>query len=396
MPAKKVLMLTPQTPYPPDQGAAIRNYSFVRYLGSNPNYELSLLTFRRPHEKELPSILNDYCKFVQGIEFPGSRSKVIRLRDMLLSSKPDLTRRLASLAFEEALASMLEKFKPGIILCEGLEMTPFVSPLMANKLVLDEHNAEYLLQKRIYQTDWKTPAALYSLVQARRLARYEARLLSQFKTIAVSEADKQALQKLNPASSIAVIPNGIDLEEFKPTPNLTAQPDTLVFSGTMDFKPNVDAVCWFAREILPLIRQKRPQVRFVIVGRRPTPAVQNLARLGNIEVTGEVADARPLVQESQLYVVPMRMGGGVRFKVLEAMALGKPVVTTAMGADGIDLVPNQHAVVASDPQAFAQAVSSLLNDPNRQAALASAGRTFVEEYFDWRKIVPRLDEVLLG
>ena len=409
----KVLLLTPQTPYPPDQGAPIRNYSFVRYLGQNPAYELSLLSFARPGEDPANTParaeLAKYCRQVELVPHPAARSKAARLRDSLFSPLPDLAKRLASPEFEAALAKLLQAETFDVIQCEGLEMAPFVlacrSRLTA-RLVLDEHNAEYLLQRRIFEQDWQSgwkrrPAALYSRLQAVRLEKYERMALEKFeRAIAVSEPDRAALAALVPPGAVsrrvAVIPNGIDLAEFSADSGPEEQPDTLVFTGTMDFRPNVDAVSWFAREVWPQILDRKPAARFFIVGRRPAPAVTALKERPGIYVTGTVADARPYVRQSALYIVPMRMGGGVRFKVLEAMAMGKPVVTTGMGADGINLTPGQEAVVADTGEEFARHILELLDDPARRAELAKAGRRFVEEKFDWRKITPGLDEVLTG
>ncbi|HEX2911360.1 MAG TPA: glycosyltransferase [Chloroflexia bacterium] len=409
----RVLLLTPQTPYPPDQGAPIRNFAFVRYLGSNLRYELSLLTFARPGEDPEKSparaVLKEYCRNLTLVPHPPARSKPARIAALATSRQPDLTRRLASPLFEAALLSLLRAEKFDVIQCEGLEMAPFLLDQLIKlpqkpRLVLDEHNAEYLMQRRIFENDWQAgwkrrPAALYSLLQARRLARYETASLAAFdRVIAVSEADRQALAKLGPARNpLIVIPNAIDLVEFSPSDGEgLEQPDTLVFTGTMDFRPNIDAVSWFAREVWPLVRAARPQARFLIVGRRPAPEVEVLKELPGIIVTGEVPDARPYIRQSSLYVVPMRMGGGVRYKVLEALAMGKAVVSTTMGADGINLEAGREAVIAPEnSQEFSQAILTLLADPARRAALGKQGRTFVESHFDWRNIVPQIDSVLL-
>jgi polysaccharide biosynthesis protein PslH len=410
MPAPiKVLLLTPQTPFPPDQGAPIRNFSFVRYLGQDPRYELSLLSFARPGEDPATSPalteLAKYCRRVKLVAHPTRRTRLARLRDSLFSPLPDLAKRLASPRFEATLANLLQTETFDVIQCEGLELAPFglrQGQGLAARLVLDEHNAEYLLQRRIFEQDWQSgwkrrPAALYSWLQARRLARYERAALGRFdRAIAVSEPDRAALVGLGETQRpIAVIPNGIDLTEFS-LENSQEEPASLVFTGTMDFRPNVDAVSWFAGEVWPLILAHKPEARFYIVGRRPAPAVAALQNRPGIEVTGTVPDARPYVRRSALYIVPMRMGGGVRFKVLEAMALGKAIVTTRMGADGIDLTAGQEAVVADTAQDFAGQVIDLLNDPARRQTLALQGRRFVEENFDWRKITPLLDEVLAG
>jgi sugar transferase (PEP-CTERM/EpsH1 system associated) len=410
MPAPiKVLLLTPQTPFPPDQGAPIRNFSFVRYLGRNPGYALSLLSFARPGEDPVisPALaeLRKYCHRVELVPHPPARSKFIRLRESLFGGLPDLAKRLASPEFEAALTRLLQTETFDVIQCEALEMVPFLlnRPGLTARLVLDEHNAEYLLQRRIFEQDWQSgwkrrPAALYSWLQARRLTTYERKALARFdRAIAVSHPDRAALESLSPTKRpIAVIPNGIDLDEYRPDPVEEEKPDTLVFTGTMDFRPNVDAVTWFVGEVWPLILIKKPGANFFIVGRRPSPAVAALQNQPGVEVTGEVADARHFVRKSALYVVPMRMGGGVRFKVLEALAMGKAVVTTAMGADGIDLTGGEEAVVADTAADFAREVLELLDDPHRRESLARQGRRFVEKNFDWREITPRLDEVLTG
>ncbi len=420
----KILLLTPQTPYPPDQGAAIRNFNFVRYLGSDPRCELTLLSFARPGENPATTparaVLEKYCRQVVLVPPPPARSKLVRLLG-LLTGQTDLLQRLASVHFAQALDDLSDEYDA--VQCEGLELAPFVLDWIEAKhtisqgsprLILDEHNAEYLLQRRIFENDWQAgwgrrPVALYSWLQARRLLRYEKKALNVFnRVIAVSDPDRQALSGLiwperkvlarrmsEQHQPITVIPNCIDLEEFVPPPDRQAeQPDQLVFTGTMDFRPNVDAVTWFAREVWPLVRQAKPQARFVIVGRRPAPAVANLKLVPGIEVTGTVADARPYIRQSALYVVPIRMGGGVRYKVLEALAMGKAVVSTTFGADGIDLTPGQEALLADSPVDFARAILELLDDPLRRATLATYGRAFVEANFDWRKMLPRLDQVL--
>jgi glycosyltransferase involved in cell wall biosynthesis len=241
----------------------------------------------------------------------------------------------------------------------------------------------------------RLPAALYSLLQAGRLEHYEAKALNFFdRAIAVSESERAALNRIALGVPTVVVPNGIDVDEFTPGPADEERPDQLVFTGTMDFRPNVDAVTWFARLVWPLIRRSKPQARFIIVGRRPAPAVEALKALPGIEVTGRVPDARPYVWQSTLFVLPMRMGGGVRLKLLEALAMGKAVVTSSFGADGVPLTPGKEALFADEPERFARTCLELLDNPARRSELAQAGRSFVADHYDWRAIAPRLDQVL--
>ncbi|MEI7555955.1 glycosyltransferase [Candidatus Chlorohelix sp.] len=409
--SRKILILTPQNPFPPDQGAPIRNYNFIKYLGATGKYNIALLSFVRPEEIEESheaayAELSKYCTRVEFVAHPPVRSKIKRVQSLALNPLPDLALRLVSSHFQEKLNRLVTEFKPDVLLCEALELAPFVHELFKNsgisrpKLVLDEHNAEYLLQKRAYESDFKTglrryPTALYSYIQTQRLNKYESEALGFFDAaIAVSDNDRKALLSLSPDAQIKVIPNGIDLEEYAPDPTAVELPKRLVFTGSMDFRPNVDAVVWFANEIWSKIRLAKPEATFYIVGRRPAPAVQALANLPGITVTGQVPDARPFVREAELYIVPMRMGGGVRFKVLEALAMGKAVLTTTMGADGIPITPGKEALIANNPQEFSAATIRLLQNPSLKNELATNGRAFVANHFDWRKITPLLDEAL--
>ncbi len=410
MPITKVLLLTPQTPFPPDQGAPIRNFSFVRYLGGLPDYELSLLSFARSEEGHQAEIarqeLQKYCKRLEIVPAPPTRSKISRIKAQILEQKPDLALRLASEKFAFMLQSWLKNFEFDAIQCEGLELAPFVMSSDLNwqkvrpRLILDEHNAEYLLQRRVYESERdsglrRLPAALYSLLQAQRLQKYETEALKFFdKIIAVSDNEKAALARIAAGTNFTVIPNGIDLEEFSPLPESKSAGEQLVFSGTMDFRPNVDAVSWFARKVWPQIRQAKPQARFVIVGRRPTSTVLALREIAGIEVTGRVPDTRPYLASSQIFVLPMRMGGGVRLKLLEALAMQRAIVTTSFGADGVPLTNEREVLFANEPTEFARACLALLDNPARRAELAEAGRKFVIENYDWRKIAPLLDGVL--
>lgn len=415
MPAKcRLLILTPQLPFPPDQGAPIRNWNFIRYLGSSNRYEVTLLSFARPGEhgttQEATAIetLKKYCSRVEIVAAPPRRSKLARLRTLLKVGRPDLAMRLASPVFQANLKCLLETQRFDAVLCEGLELAPFVLTTFANasprpRLILDEHNAEWLLQHRAYQNDRaggykRLPAAIYSYLQAYRLRLFEQEALKFFDcAIAVSEQDKAALAKIGAAEAkIKVIPNGMDVTEFAPRPEVTEKKDSLVFSGTMDFRPNIDAVTWFINEVWPLIVSQKPNAKFTIVGKRPTTALQALVdKNPGVILTGSVADTRPYIWDSAVYVVPMRIGGGVRFKVLEALAMEKAVVTTAMGADGIPLTPSLDAEVASEPRQFADAVVNLLNNSERRQALGKHGRTFVTAHFDWNNITPILDSLLL-
>jgi glycosyltransferase involved in cell wall biosynthesis len=285
-------------------------------------------------------------------------------------------------------------------------MVPYVSTVLDHtrqmdrppRLVFDEHNAEYVLQKRVFETDIgvpsRWPGAVYSFLQWQKLRRFEAWACRQVDAVtAVSDVDARALQRLVPGLDVAVVPNGIDVAMHAayvaPRDALPAR--SLVFTGTMDYRPNVDAVLWFVNSVYPLIQERVPDVRFYIVGRQPHPRLDPLRRRRGIVITGEVPDTRPYIAGADVYVIPLRSGGGTRFKVLEAMTLRRPIVSTTMGCDGFPVVSGREAILADEPEAFAREVITLLADGNRREALGRAGFEFAASNYDWSAIVPLLE-----
>jgi glycosyltransferase involved in cell wall biosynthesis len=205
-----------------------------------------------------------------------------------------------------------------------------------------------------------------------------------------------------PGLSPSVVPNGVDMAFY--TSQFPAHDDPcgwpseqdLVFTGKMDFRPNVDAVLWFAQEVAPLLRQASPSPRFWIVGQNPHPRLAALANQPGVVLTGRVDDVRPYIAAAGVYAVPLRIGGGTRLKVLEAMAMGKAIVSTRLGCEGFDLVPGQEMLIADTPAEFAAAVLALLHDPDRRERMGRAARRFAESWYDWSAILPRLEQAYEG
>ncbi len=267
-------------------------------------------------------------------------------------------------------------------------------------IVLDDHNAEYLLQKRLAEAEiaargW-TMGAVYSSIQWRKLRHFEQRVCHQADRVAcVSEADAIALQQLEPALAAHIIPNGVDTDFYqreRVTP-LDLPPHSLVFTGTMDFRPNVDALLWFAKEVLPLLKRDVPDVHVYIVGQRPHTRLDVLRADPAITITGAVDDTRPYITAASVTVVPLQTGGGTRLKLLEALSLQAPIVSTTLGAEGFAVTNGEQLLLADDAPAFARSIEVLLTDRVQAHALGVAGRSFAVEYYDWRSIVPRFEEV---
>jgi sugar transferase (PEP-CTERM/EpsH1 system associated) len=394
----KILFLTPQVPYPPRQGAALRNWGLISGLAAR--HQVAMLSFLASEQTpESAKPLRAVCR-VETAPFP-TRTLRDRLRDLLTTRQPDMALRLASEPYARRLADWLSQETFDVVQIGGIEMAPYLDVLESARprplIVFDNLNCEYLLQQRAFLTDLRAPTrwpgAAYSFVQWQRLRRYEAQVCRRAdRVIAVSDVDAAMLQELAPGLDVTVVPNGVDTRAYTPPPTLP-HPLTLVFTGTMDFRPNVDAVLWFAQKVLPLIQAKVPDVHFYVVGQRPHRRLEVLRDDPAITLTGWVEDARPYIAQAAVYVAPLRIGGGTRLKLLEAMATSKPVVATHLGAEGYPVTDGRELLLADTPTDFAAAVVTLLRDPERRATLGRTGRTFVEQQYDWRVIVPRLETV---
>jgi glycosyltransferase involved in cell wall biosynthesis len=290
-----------------------------------------------------------------------------------------------------------------VVQVEGIELAPYL-PLVERTsphslVVFDDHNAEYVLQQRAFETDVIHPhrwhAAAYSLLQWRRLRRFEAATCRRAdRVIAVSGADRDALKRLVPGLQVDVIPNCIDTATYEsPKPGVKAPAFTVLYTGKMDFRPNVDAALWFGRDIWPLIREEHPDATWGIVGKAPHPRLDVLRNDPSITIVGEVPEIPPYLAAAQVYVIPLRMGGGTRFKLLEAMAAGTPVVSTTVGAEGVPVCSGRDILLADYPAEFAASVRRLLHEPALGLQLSSAAHKLVTERFDWRVVLRDLERV---
>jgi glycosyltransferase involved in cell wall biosynthesis len=254
-------------------------------------------------------------------------------------------------------------------------------------VVLFEHNVEYQIWQRLAALERRPWIRPILELEWRKLRAREADACRRADlTIAVSADDRRRLERLAPGINAASIPTGVDTCYFTPQPHLQ-RPAHLVFSGSMDWHPNEDAVLYFMESILPAIRAQVPETTFTVVGRNPTDRLREAAdRIGGVTVTGTVNDVRPFIAEGAVYVVPLRAGGGTRLKIFEAFAMARPVVSTTVGAEGLGIEPGLHYTRVDEPREFASAVVSLLRDPARRAQLGGAGRHLVETCYSWPTI----------
>jgi glycosyltransferase involved in cell wall biosynthesis len=316
-----------------------------------------------------------------------------------------MAHRLASPIFEQSLLGLLDQHRFDVIEFEGIEMIPYLPPVLDRYsgaedqpcLVFDDHNAEYVLQRRVFEMDVRfarrLPGAIYSFVQWQRLRRYEAWACRHADVVvAVSVPDAEALRRIVPGLPVSVVPNGIDVAEYRAfdARQVDLPPHSLVFTGKMDYRPNIDAALWFGQRVLPSVQDRVPDARFYIVGQRPHARLDVIRDRSGVVITGRVPEIKPYLAGAAVYVIPLRSGGGTRFKVLEAMSMGCPIVSTSMGCDGFPVTPGREVILADEPDAFADRVVELLQDPTRQEALVREASEFVTAY-DWSAIIPRLE-----
>src|SRR5579884_3243728 len=355
----RLLFLTPQLPYPPDKGTRIRNFGIIKELARR--HEVGVISFADPGDAAAAEALGRHCR-VLGLVEPPRRRRIDRAWRTFVDPVPDLARRLESRAFAERVRAALAAEPWDVLQVEALEMAPHWLAQAGGgpPVVLDAHNAEWILQLRAARIDAAAGRALgglYSAVQAAKLRRYEGRAVRRAAAlVAVSAPDAAELRRIGPPRRIAIAPNGVDTDALA---FRAEQPDAAVvlFTGTMDFRPNVDAVRWFVREVWPRVVAARPDARFRIVGRAPTAPVRELGREPGVEVVGAVPEVAPHFGEAALYVAPLRIGGGVRLKLLEAFAYGVPAVATRLGAEGIDAVDGRDLVLADWPEEMAAAIA---------------------------------------
>lgn len=393
----KILILTPDLPYPTASGAAIRNYGIIRSL-AHLGHEITLLSFVQDDPDPQNNPLYQLCATVKTIEIPH-RSKQERIISLISSPKADIELRLKSPAFTTALINILQANSFDLIQFSGIELGSYFDVLQSHKksakIFYDALNAEADLQYAIFQIDRQNPrrlpAAIYSYLQTRRIRGFERKLCQQVDcVIAVSDEDYLLLKEYQGAP-IFHVSNGIFVDDYAPSADYPERANNqLVYTGKMDYRPNVDAIDWFASEILPQIEKTFPDIQLTIVGRNPHARIQPLTEKPNIHITGWVDSVQPFLYSATVFIVPLRMGSGTRLKILEAMASGCALVSTSTGAAGLNDTVKQAMIIADDAPTFAQAVITLLNNPGKRQKMGQDAITSIRQSYDWSALIPKL------
>ncbi|MCX7872239.1 MAG: glycosyltransferase [Verrucomicrobiae bacterium] len=387
----KILWLKTGALHPLDTGGKLRTYNMLRQL--NTRHEVCFLAFLPPGiAKNSIKQASEYSSeqlWIEMQETPkGSLKFCFELFLNLFSDLPYVIEKYKSAKMSAKIAEVEETFD--ITICDFL--TPAVNWLSATKRptksLLFQHNVEALIWKRLAETAGNPIKKWYFTLQWKRLKDFEQMAAAHFGgVVCVSDEDCRLMHKDYGLTNIlGSVPTGVDVDYFKPIKR-APEDGLIVFVGSMDWMPNIDAVHYFVNEIYPKIKKTRPGTRFAIVGRKPMESVRALARKDNsIIVTGTVDDVRPWLDKATAMVVPLRAGGGTRIKIYEAMAQGTPVVSTSIGAEGLAIKDNENILIADSVEEFAQDVLTLLEDRTLGEKISKNARELVEKNFSWQKV----------
>lgn len=377
----KILVVAHSLPRP-TWGAGTRNYHLLRALAQQ--HTVSLLALVRPDERgQSADHLRPHTQRLLQLDAPAPGSKrVSQLVALAKGQSYSLTSQILAAA-QDALDRELAENSYDAVLFEGLLVAGYRVP-GGVRTILDEHNIEHELIQRSYLSAHGLMRRGFNWMEYRVLKPQEIARCQRADLVLVTSEREQALMKgMLPGKSVRVVPNGVDIEAFAPDPAITETPGRIIFTASFDYYPNVQGALHFADNIWPRIRDTRPDATWHLVGRNPPPEIQRLGALPGVTVTGSVPRVQPHLAAAQVAIVPLLTGAGTRLKILEAMAMRRAIVSTALGCEGLACAAGEHLLVADEPEKFAASVVQLLGDAPRRARLGDHGRALVEERYSW-------------
>jgi sugar transferase (PEP-CTERM/EpsH1 system associated) len=393
----RILMVTNYLPYPQLSGGQIRIYNLLRRVADRHEVSLAAL-LESPQDADGVSHLRQFCARVETahVQQRGRLSKAVGMAGYLLEGKPPDLMLLHSEELIGKIKQLSATIDFDIVQMEsvmGLYLETFPSPKRYRSIMMFQNFTAQQFE-RMSHVERRGTKRLRAWVNGVTMGHWEPRYAERFdRCTTVSHIDRRSLLRANARLHVDVIPNGVDLENYQPLPLPAADASpSLMFIGSMDYPPCVDAAIYFCQEILPLIRQAIGAAEMWIVGRNPLPDVWELDGDG-VHVTGTVEDVVPHYAHSTVCVVPLRAGGGTRLKIVEAMALGRPVVSTSIGCEGLDVVDGEHLLIADTPEQFAEKTVRLLRDRALYRSICANARRLVEAQYGWDRIAERLTDV---
>lgn len=393
----RILVISDISPYPLVSGDRIREYNLLRRMADQ--HEVWLATLLENPDDEAGTV--HLASFCVGVEYAHSERHhpLVHVPGLLkygLTGKPLELKFRYSAKLARKIQRLAAEIDFDIVMIINSHTAPYLEvlpPSSHRKSILNLENIEFAQYESIYQIERKPINKIRAWINYQMMRRWEPRYAGRFDhCVTVSENDRSVLLDSNPSLKIDVIPNGVDIRQYQPL--LFQQGNVnLLFIGKMSYAPCSDAAVYFCGEILPLIRKQLENVELWIVGREPPQEVVNLGT-DRVHVTGWVEEVVPYYERSAVCVVPLRAGGGTRLKILEAMALGRPVVSSKIGCEGLDVIDGENILIAERPEEFAEKTVRLLRDDNLRKSIAENARRLVENQYDWDILAQRLIDIL--
>jgi sugar transferase (PEP-CTERM/EpsH1 system associated) len=393
----RVLAVDEEIPFPLNSGKRIRTFNLLKHLARR--HEIVFVC--RQHEG-----IGETDK--QGFENAGIKAIIVphqvckksgtgfylALLGNLFSRFPYSVSSHYSVQLVAALQELVDGDRFDLIHCEWTPYAVNLRSLPSLPSVVVAHNVEAKIWHRSFQVEANPLKKGYIYLQWKKMEAFERDAFSYFtRVIAVSEEDRLSIAQTQPEDRVVVVENGVDTEYFNPS-GMASKRNSLVFTGAMDWRPNVDSMLYFLDEIWPMVVKEFPDSTLTIVGRNPAEVLRRkVANLASVQVTGTADDVRPYVEEASVYIVPLRIGGGSRLKILEALSMCKPVVSTSIGAEGLDLMNDCEILIADEPAKFVGAIARLFRDSVLRGRLGSAGRSLVEKRYQWKTLARKLEDV---
>jgi len=391
-----ILFLSTENPYPPDHGHYIRTYNILKYIAKDYNvYFLGFIKNKNDFGKVEP--IRKMCKTADVFILPDDVSKLRFYTSLFLnlfSLFPYIAQKYYQKTMVNEIRAIIKHNKIDIVHFDMLHLARYRKMLRNIPAVLTEHNVESRRILSLLKNSRNIIFKSFMYLQYMKLKKFESRVCPNFDFCAVvSDDDMRMLQSISPSARFVVVPNGVDTSYFAPD-GRNPLPNSLIWVGGMDSLYNREAVDFFLIKIFPLIQREIPVVKIIVVGKFPTKKLLHLARTNkNIEVIGYVNDVRPFINSAVVYIAPIKSGGGTKLKVLNAMSMGKAVVTTSVGVEGIEAVNNENILIADNPETFAKKVTELLKNPKRAEDIGRKARKLIVEKYDWEIIGKRMNRL---
>ena len=390
-----LLFITKELPFPINNGHRVRSSHILSGLAKA--HKVHMICFGDQNEKDRIASVQRLCVSLTLI--PDQQSATLLRKYAiamvsLFSPLPFSIRLRRSNGMKEKITELIASKNIDVIVCDGIHMAWHMTSTKVRK-ILSEHNVESTIIQRYYRIEQNIFKKMYAYLEWLKMHAFEKKMWKLFDMVfACSHVDKKEVEARVNHPKVAVVANGVDIQFYSPK-DMDLKEKSLIYTGLMNWRPNEDAVLYFLKEIYPLIKSEVPQATFWVVGNNPTEEVKKFAEHdGSLAVTGYVDDVRQYVLQSEIFIVPLRIGSGTRLKILEAMAMAKCIVSTSIGCEGIEVTPGENIIIADTPDQFAQRIIELLQNRNQCRSIGLAARRLVQEKYTWEIIIAQLNQHL--